>query len=47
MQLKNLELYMEQAEVLIQKAQEELKDKQKVSGVLSVMCGLFLVILLL
>ena len=38
---------MEQAEVLIQKAQEELKDKQKVSGVLSVMCGLFLVILLL
>jgi len=47
MQLKNLELYMEQAEVLIRKAQKELKDKQKVSSVLSLMCGLFLVILLL
>lgn len=46
MQLKNLELYIEQTEVLIIKAQEELKDKKKVSGVLSVMCGLFLVILL-
>ena len=47
MQLKNLELYMEQAEVLIRKAQKELKDKQKGSSVLSLMCGLFLVILLL
>lgn len=47
MQLKNLELYMEQAGVLIRKAQKELKDKQKVSSVLSLMCGLFLVILLL
>ena len=46
MQLKNLELYMEQTEVLIQKAQAELKDRQKLSGVLSLMCGLFLVILL-
>ena len=47
MQLKNLELYMEQTEVLIQKAQKELKDRQKLSGVLSLMCGLFLVILLI
>ncbi len=47
MQLKNLELYMEQVEVLIQTAQKELKDKQKVSGVLSLMCGLFLIILLI
>lgn len=46
MQLKNLELYIEQTEVLIQKAQEELKDRKRVSGVLSVMCGLFLIILL-
>lgn len=46
MQLKNLELYIEQTEVLIQKAQGELKDRKKVSGVLSVMCGLFLIILL-
>lgn len=47
MQLKNLELYMEQTEALIQKAQAELKDRQKLSGVLSIMCGLFLVILLI
>lgn len=46
MQLKNLELYIEQTEVLIGKAQGELKDKKRVSGVLSVMCGLFLIILL-
>ncbi len=46
MQLRNLELYIEQTEVLIQKAQEELQDKKKLSGVLSVMCGLFLIILL-
>ena len=47
MQLKNLELYIEQTEVLIQKAQEELKDRQKIAGTLSLMCGLFLVILLI
>ena len=47
MQLKNLELYIEQTEALIQKAQAELKDKQKLSGALSVMSGLFLVILLI
>ena len=47
MQLKNLELYMEQAEVLIQNAQAQLKDRQKLSSVLSLMCGLFLVILLI
>lgn len=47
MQLKNLELYMEQTEARIQKAQAELKDRQKLFGVLSVMCGLFLVILLI
>lgn len=46
MQLKNLELYIEQTEVLIRKAQGELKDKKRVSGALSVMCGLFLIILL-
>ena len=46
MQLKNLELYIEQTEVLIGKAQEELKDKKRLSAVLSVMCGLFLIILL-
>ncbi len=46
MQLKNLELYIGQTEVLIKKAQEELRDKKKLSGVLSVMCGLFLIILL-
>ena len=47
MQLKNLELYIGQTEVLIEKAQGELKDKKKLSGVLSVMCGLFLIILLI
>lgn len=47
MQLKNLELYMEQAEVFIQNAQKELKDRQKVARTLSLMCGLFLVILLI
>lgn len=47
MQLKNLELYIEQTEVLIAKAQGELKDKKKVSGALSVTCGLFLIILLI
>lgn len=47
MQLKNLELYIEQAEVFIRKAQEELKDRQKVVGTLSLMCGLFLIILLI
>ena len=47
MQLKNLELYMEQAQVLIEKAQKELKDRQKVARTLSLMCGLFLVILLI
>lgn len=46
MQLKNLELYMEQAQVLIENAQKELKDRQKVARALSLMCGLFLVILL-
>ena len=47
MQLKNLELYIEQTEVLIKKAQAELKQKQKLSGALSLMCGLFLIILLI
>lgn len=47
MQLKNLELYIGQTEALIQKAQEELGDKKRVCGVLSVMCGLFLIILLI
>lgn len=47
MQLKNLELYLGQTEALIQKAQEELKDRQRVAGALSLMCGLFLVILLI
>lgn len=46
MQLKNLELYIGQAETLIQKAQGELKDRQKLSGTLSLMCGLFVIILL-
>ena len=47
MQLKNLELYIGQTEALIQKAQEELKDRQRLSATLSLMCGLFLVILLI
>lgn len=47
MQLKNLELYIGQAEVLIGRAQGELKDRQKLSQCLSVMCGLFLIILLI
>ena len=47
MQLKNLELYMEQAEVFLKRAQKELKDRQKVARTLSLMCGLFLVILLI
>lgn len=47
MQLKNLELYIGQAEVLIQNAQKELKERQKVYGTLSLMCGLFLIILLI
>ena len=46
MQLKNLELYIGQTEALIEKAQRELQDRKKLSGVLSVMCGLFLIILL-
>lgn len=46
MQLKNLELYIGQADVLIQNAQKELKDRQKLYGTLSLMCGLFLIILL-
>ncbi len=46
MQLKNLELYIGQAETMIQRAQEELKDRQRIYGTLSLMCGLFLVILL-
>ena len=40
MQLKNLELYMEQAEVFLKRAQKELKDRQKVARTLSLMCGL-------
>ena len=47
MQLKNLELYISQTEVFIEKAQGELKDRQKVAGALSWMCGLFLIILLI
>ena len=47
MQLKNLELYIGQTEALIQKAQEELRDRQRTAGALSLMCGLFLVILLI
>lgn len=47
MQLKNLELYIGQAEVLIAEAQKELKDRQKVVRTVSLMCGLFLVILLI
>lgn len=47
MQLKNLELYIGQTEALIQKAQEELGDRQRIAGALSLMCGLFLVILLI
>lgn len=47
MQLKNLELYLGQVDALIQKAQKELKDRQKVASVVSLMCGLFLVILLI
>ena len=47
MQLKNLELYIGQAETLIQKAQEELKDRQRLSATLSLMCGLFVIILLI
>ena len=44
---KNLELYIGQAETLIQKAQEELKDRQRLSATLSLMCGLFVIILLI
>ncbi len=47
MQLKNLELYMEQTEGLLRKAQKELEDRQKVARILSLTCGLFLVILLI
>ena len=47
MQLKNLELYIGQVEVLIGEAQKELKDRQKVVRTVSLMCGLFLVILLI
>ncbi len=47
MQLKNLELYIGQTEALIKKAQDELQSKKKLSGALSVMCGLFLIILLI
>lgn len=47
MQLKNLELYIGQAEVMIEQFQKELKEKQKLAQTLSVMCGLFVIILLL
>lgn len=47
MQLKNLELYIGQAEVMIERFQKELKEKQKLAQTLSVMCGLFVIILLL
>ncbi len=47
MQLKNLELYIGQAEVLIERSQKELKEKQKLSRTLSLMCGLFVIILLI
>ncbi|MEG0963577.1 MAG: stage III sporulation protein AB [Lachnospiraceae bacterium] len=47
MQLKNLELYIGQAQVMIQQSQSELKERQKVYQCLSVMCGLFLIILLI
>lgn len=47
MQLKNLELYIGQAEVMIERFQKELKEKQKLAQTLSVMCGLFVIILLI
>lgn len=47
MQLKNLELYIGQAEVMIEQFQKELKEKQKLAQTLSVMCGVFVIILLL
>lgn len=47
MQLKNLELYMEQAEELIKQSRQELKERQKLYRCLSLMCGLFVIILLI
>lgn len=47
MQLKNLELYIGQADVMIEQFQKELKEKQKLIRTLSLMCGLFVIILLI
>ncbi|MFP3155420.1 stage III sporulation protein AB [Lachnospiraceae bacterium ZAX-1] len=47
MQLKNIEVYIQQVEVKIVQAQNELAAKQKVYQYLSVMCGLFFIIMLL
>lgn len=47
MQLSSMELYLEQLELGIQKAQEELAGKQKLYQSLGVAGGIFLVILLI
>lgn len=47
MQLANIGLYIQQVEHKIKKAQDELAVKQKMYQYLSVMCGLFLILILI
>lgn len=47
MQLNHIALYIQQVENRIVQAQEELAAKQKMYQYLSVMCGLFLILILL
>lgn len=47
MQLSNIALYVQQVEHYIEKASKELAVKQKMYQYLSVMCGLFLILILI
>jgi stage III sporulation protein AB len=46
-QMGNIELYIQQIEVRIVQAQQELAAKQKMYQYLSIMCGLFLILILI
>lgn len=45
--LETLELYIEQLDFSIERTREELKNKKKLCQTLGIMCGIFLVIVLL
>lgn len=47
MQMGNIELYIQQTEARIAQAQQELAAKQKMYQYLSIMCGLFLILILI